>query len=99
MLTDPRKALAEQSNFIGYLLGLAGVARVVHALAADGNRRADPPREADGFVYVLLAFASLGGKIRESGRIYPGATVRNSRSSTAPPRRRPGGCDDRGARP
>jgi hypothetical protein len=63
MLTDPRPALAEQSNFIGYLLGLAGVARMVHALAADDSGRADPPREADDFVYVLLAFASLGGKI------------------------------------
>jgi uncharacterized membrane protein HdeD (DUF308 family) len=78
MLTDPRKALAEQSNFIGYLLGLAGVARVVHALAADGNRRADPPREADGFVYVLLGLASLGGKIEslaESTQAQPSAAA------------------------
>jgi hypothetical protein len=78
MLTDPRKALAEQSNFIGYLVGLAGVARVVHALAADGNRRADPPREADGFVYVLLAFASLGRKIEslaESTQAQPSAAA------------------------
>ena len=78
MLTDPREALAEQSNFIGYLVGLAGVARVVHALAADGNRRADPPREADGFVYLLLAFASLGEKIErlaESTGAQPSATA------------------------
>jgi hypothetical protein len=77
MLTDPRPALAEQSNFIGYLLGLAGVARVVHALAADSSGPADPPREADDFVYVLLAFASLGGKIErlaESARTEPSDT-------------------------
>lgn len=77
MLTDPRPALAEQSNFIGYLLGLAGVARVVHALAADDSGRADTPREADDFVHVLLAFASLGGKIErlaESARTEPSDT-------------------------
>ena len=27
-LTDPREALADQSNFIGYLLGLAGLGQV-----------------------------------------------------------------------
>jgi hypothetical protein len=63
MLTDPREAFAEQSNFIGYLVGLAGLARVVHALAADGNRRAGAPREADDFVHLLVAFASLGDMI------------------------------------
>jgi uncharacterized membrane protein HdeD (DUF308 family) len=83
MLTDPRKALAEQSNFIGYLLGLAGVARVVHALAADGNRRADPPREADGFVYVLLAFASLGGKIES---LAESTQAQSSATAAAAPR-------------
>jgi hypothetical protein len=36
-LTDPREALADQSNFIGYLVGMAGLARVVHTLAADGE--------------------------------------------------------------
>ena len=41
-LTDPRDALADQSNFIGYLMGLARLARVVHALAADGDRRVRP---------------------------------------------------------
>ncbi len=58
MLTDPRQALAEQSSFVSYLVGLAGLARLVHALAADGNRRADPPREADDAVYLLLGLAS-----------------------------------------
>ena len=34
-LIDPREALAEQSNFIGYLLGEAGLGQVVRALADD----------------------------------------------------------------
>ena len=46
MLTDPHPALAEQSNFIGYLVGLAGAARAVHALAADSDRRAERPRRS-----------------------------------------------------
>ena len=62
-LTDPREALADQSNFIGYLVGLAGLARVVHTLAADGDRRAGGPRDPDDFVYVLLGLASLGEAI------------------------------------
>jgi hypothetical protein len=78
MLTDPRLALAEQSNFIGYLMGLAGVSRVVHALASDGDHRVDPPREADDFVYLLLAFAGLGESIErlaDSGRPQASASV------------------------
>ncbi len=62
-LTDPREALADQSNFIGYLVGLAGLARVVHTLAADGDRRAGGPRDSDDFVHVLLGLASLGAAI------------------------------------
>ena len=62
-LTDPREALADQSSFIGYLVGLAGLARVVHTLAADGDRRSDPPRDSDDFVHVLLGLASLGEAI------------------------------------
>jgi hypothetical protein len=85
MLADPRPALAEQSNFIGYLMGLASVARVVHALAADGNGQADPPRGADDFVYLLVGFAGLGHKIErlaESARAQPSAT---GRAATRPP--------------
>jgi|1186.fasta_scaffold11850_4 hypothetical protein len=62
-LTDPREALADQSDFIGYLVGLAGVARMVHTLAADGDRRAEGPRDADDFVHVLLGLASIGAAI------------------------------------
>jgi hypothetical protein len=62
-LTDPREALADKSEFIGYLVGLAGVARVVHDLAADGDRQARDPRDADDFVHVLLGLASIGAAI------------------------------------
>ncbi|MGB9226449.1 hypothetical protein [Mycobacterium sp.] len=62
-LTDPRDALADQSNFIGYLLGLAGLARVVRTLAADGAPRSGPPPDSDDFVHVLLGLASLGEAI------------------------------------
>jgi hypothetical protein len=60
MLTDPREALAEQSSFVNGLVGLAGLAHVVRALAADDSRRVTTSREADDFVYLLLAVASLG---------------------------------------
>ena len=62
-LTDPRDALADQSDFIGYLVGLAGLAQVVHTLAADGDRRAGGPPDSDDFVHVLLGLASLGAAI------------------------------------
>lgn len=62
-LTDPRPALADQSNFIGYLVGLAGLARAVHALAADDDRRSGPPSEPDDFVYALLGVARLAAAI------------------------------------
>ncbi|OBJ16044.1 hypothetical protein A5621_09390 [Mycobacterium colombiense] len=73
-LTDPREALADQSNFIGYLVGLAGVARMVHTLA-DDDRRSDTCRGPDDFVHVLLGLASLGAAIE---RIANSATVRQN---------------------
>jgi hypothetical protein len=74
MLIDPRPALAEQSSFIGYLLGVASVARAVHALAGDGHPRANAGHEADDFVHLLLGFASVGGAIEglcDSARAEP----------------------------
>jgi hypothetical protein len=62
-LTDPREALADQSSFIDYLVGLAGLARIVHTLATDGNRPSDPRREPDDFVHALLGLASVGAAI------------------------------------
>jgi hypothetical protein len=63
-LSDPCDTLAEQSSFIGYLVGLASVSRMVHALAVDHDRRSGPPRDADDLVSVLLGFASLGDAIQ-----------------------------------
>jgi hypothetical protein len=83
MLTDPRPALAEQSNFVSYLVGLAGLARAVHALAADGHPRADARCEADDFVCLLLGLASAGdaiSRLAESERAQPSGTT-----ETAPP--------------
>lgn len=77
-LTDPRDALADQSNFIGYLLGLAGLARVVHALAADDNRRSDPPGDSSDFVDLLLGVASLGQSIErlaDTASVQPQTTL------------------------
>lgn len=80
-LTDPRDALAEQSNFIGYLMGLAGLAGVVHALAADSNRRADPPCDADDFVHVLLGLACLGDAVE---RLAESALTPRQRAAAKP---------------
>lgn len=63
MLTDPRPALAEQSNFVSYLVGLAGLARAVQALAGDGHPRSNAGHEADDFVHLLLGVASMGGAV------------------------------------
>jgi len=81
-LTDPREALADQSNFISYLVGLAGLARVVHTLAAVGDRRAEPPRDTDDFVHVLLGLASLGEAIE---RLANSAAVAPNPTAEAPP--------------
>jgi hypothetical protein len=79
MLTDPREALAEHSSFISYLVGLAGLARVVQALASDGNRRNDGPREPDDLVHLLLGLASLGEAIERLAESIPA-----QRNSAAP---------------
>jgi hypothetical protein len=71
MLNDPRPALAEQSSFIGYLLGLAGLASAVRVLAADGRFQAGAPRQADDFRYLLVGVASVGdaiNRLAESAR-------------------------------
>ena len=47
-LTDPREALADQSDFIGYLVGLAGLSGLVHTLASDSRpNEARTRRESD----------------------------------------------------
>jgi hypothetical protein len=59
-LTDPRESLADQSSFISYLLGLSGLARVVHALAANNVHAAGRHSQGDDFVHLLLGLVSLG---------------------------------------
>jgi hypothetical protein len=80
-LIDPRESLADQSSFIDYLVGLAGLARVVHTLAADSERQSNPPGDADDFVHLLLGFASLGEAIE--GVANP-ATAQQSSTVEAP---------------
>lgn len=65
-LTDPRGALADQSSFIDYLMGLAGIGRLVRTLAdpdPDPGSGPDPPVDADDFTYLLLGLARLGAAI------------------------------------
>ena len=82
-LTDPREALADQSSFIDYLVGLAGVARVVRALAAEGDRRPGPDRDAGDFEYVLLGLAGLGKAIERLSN--PSGAQRNPIIDPTPP--------------
>jgi hypothetical protein len=85
-LTDPREALADQSDFIGYLVGLAGLAQVVHTLAADGDRRAGgPPRDPDDFVHVLLGFASIGAAVERFANSAKAPKAQQNPTAEAPP--------------
>lgn len=61
-LMDPREALAEQSTFIGYLMGLASLGQVVRALVADDDQ-ATRPCDADDFVHLLLGIVGLGASV------------------------------------
>jgi hypothetical protein len=80
-LTDPREALADQSSFIDYLVGLAGLARMVHTLAADGEAHSEPARDSADFVHVLLGIASLGSSIERLAE--PALLQRNSMEEPA----------------
>lgn len=79
-LTDPREALAQQSTFISYLMGVAGLSRVVHALA-DGDHSAERPDNADDFVDVLLGIASLGDAV---DRLAESAPAQSDCAATTP---------------
>lgn len=79
-LTDPRAALADQSSFIGYLVGLAGLARVVDELA-DGHP-SESQREPDDFVFALLGLASVGKAIERLA--YPTGLQLNSLAEQLP---------------
>jgi hypothetical protein len=83
-LINPREALAEQSNFISYLMGLARLGQVVRGLA-EGDRRTEPPSDADDFVHVLLGIASVGQAIdglAESVPAQPNPQVASPRPDT-----------------
>ncbi|MEE6163930.1 MULTISPECIES: hypothetical protein [unclassified Mycolicibacterium] len=58
-LTEPRAALAENAALIDYLVGLAGLGRLVRTLSTGGGAR----RDADDFVHVLLGLAALGARV------------------------------------
>lgn len=91
MLTDPRPALAEQSSFVGYLLGLSALGRMVPALISGTDPRpADRPGEADDLVYLLLGLVRLGRGIE--GLAPPGATAAQPRHD---PMARPSPSDTR----
>lgn len=77
-LIDPRDALAEQSTFIGYLTGLAGLGRIVHDLA-DHAPRTEVTGRTDDLVDLLLGLARLGAAVERlapppSGPTGPAAT-------------------------
>jgi hypothetical protein len=87
-LTDPREALADQSSFIDYLVGVVGLGRVVRTLA-EGDRRSDPSCESDDFVHLLLGIASLSAGIEQladPAMVQPKPSTRERQS--APPARR-----------
>lgn len=67
-LTDPRGALGDQSSFIDYLIGLAGIGRLVRTLADTGSAPA-PSVDADDFTYLLLGLASLGATIKRMAAV------------------------------
>ena len=71
MLADPRAAHDERNSFVHCLLGLAGLARMVHLLADDEHRRAPASAEADDFVHLLLALGSLGDSVGLLARTGP----------------------------
>ncbi|OBF32597.1 hypothetical protein A5719_28630 [Mycolicibacterium peregrinum] len=73
-LSDPRAALARQSSFLGYLVGLAAVSRAIHTLAGHGSASAQP-RPADDFVHALLGLASLGTAVERLAESAPAQPV------------------------
>ncbi|GAA5176448.1 hypothetical protein GCM10023321_84850 [Pseudonocardia eucalypti] len=62
MLSDPRPALTEQSDFHHLLVGLAGLGELVRALAGPPGGPSGTA-EADELVHVLLGLVSLGDAV------------------------------------
>lgn len=63
MLSDPRPALTEQSDFHHLLVGLAGLGELVRALAGPPPDGPASTAEADELVHVMLGLASLGDAV------------------------------------
>lgn len=68
-LSDPRPALDERSSLIGYLMGVAALARLIDVLALDNGRESAPP--AGEFVHLLLGVASVGKSIEQLVSVDP----------------------------
>ncbi|WP_431232676.1 hypothetical protein ACQ856_25235 [Mycolicibacterium psychrotolerans] len=66
-LTDPREALADNSDFIGYLVGLAALAEMVRTLASDTDRSVSV-RDCDDFRHALLGLASIGAAVERMAK-------------------------------
>jgi hypothetical protein len=70
MLTDPRASLAEQNTVATALTGLAGLARLVHALA-EADRVTGRSEPADDLVHLLLGIARVGELVTRLGDLAP----------------------------
>ncbi|KRD16087.1 hypothetical protein ASE48_28450 [Mycobacterium sp. Root265] len=79
-LTDPTAALADDCSFIGYLVGLASIGRMVHTLA--GAPEAVTAGAADDFVHLLLGLASMGAGIESLGQHTDTAATNTVRTTT-----------------
>ncbi|GAS97265.1 uncharacterized protein RMCC_4231 [Mycolicibacterium canariasense] len=71
-LTDPQSALAEASTFVDYLVGLAGLGRLVHSLAAETGATAT---DADDFVHLLLGVAGMAARVEQLAASPAGAAT------------------------
>ena len=71
MIIDPWEAFAEQGSFVNALVGLAGLARMVRALADQDGDPAPGGGQPDEFVHLLLAVASLGDAVDRLARAAP----------------------------
>jgi hypothetical protein len=71
MLSDPRDAMAEQNGVVQALVGLAGIARMVRALAASPATGC-AGREVDDAIHLLMGLVSLGDAVERLGATSPG---------------------------
>jgi hypothetical protein len=85
MVIDTRDAFAEQGSFVNALAGLAGLARMVRALADQDGHPAPGSGQPDEFVHLLLAVVSLGDAVDHLAQAAPArAADGNAAQPTAP---------------